>query len=217
MFVFLILANFTYAQQFAIIKDKDGYVNVHEDANVKSRIIGKIYKDSLFAYDGEKAEWNYVSFKFYGGYLHHSRIYPISNFPSIKNKKVYKDSCITENDTLTLKIKSSKFNLQGHKIRRKSNIVELIDGKRVWGTDGGLPKISISRVEVIIKGEKVIIPPSAYDDLYEPSFNTTQIYIRDDNIIYIEMTNSDGAGGYSIIWTIKNGKYFGRNIDNSEV
>ena len=42
---------FANAQSFAIINDKDGYVNIRENRSASSAIIGKILNDEVFDYD----------------------------------------------------------------------------------------------------------------------------------------------------------------------
>jgi len=75
---------------------------------------------------------------------------------------------------------------------------------------------SISSLTLTQNNIKVIIPKSAFDDLYEPDFSSVKVY-SDTNHFYIFMDNSDGAGAYTIIWIFKDNKYYGRYIDDSEV
>jgi hypothetical protein len=230
--LFLSLYFAAKAQTYAIINDKDGFVNIRKDKNLSSPIVGKIYNDKVFSYDEEdldKSGWVRIykqDFDHNGmeGYIHKSRILSLSKFKTIKKIKFYKDSCMAINDSLTIVIKSKLFNPRFHKLtyskpldKHSQGILIRIDSRHIWGTDGELPKKMISSLTLIKNGIPIIIPKIAINDLYEPNFKSFKIYLSPNDVIYIEMDNSDGAGAYSIIWTIKNGKYLERYIDNSNV
>ncbi|HKB43436.1 MAG TPA: hypothetical protein VKC90_03570, partial [Chitinophagaceae bacterium] len=144
---------------------------------------------------------------------------------SIKNIRLSKDSCVAINDSLIVVIKSISFNPKIHKLMYSNPIPNentlpvllKIDDHHFWGTDGELPKRIISNVKIIKNGVSVVIPKDAFNDLYEPQLRSLHVYIDKSDTIYIEMDNSDGAGAYSIIWTIKNNKFQKRYIDNSNV
>lgn len=91
-----------------------------------------------------------------------------------------------------------------------------IDGKFFWGTDGEIPTIATASVKVFLNGASISIPENAYDDLYEPRTDTISLVKLPDGVVYIKMFNSDGAGAYAVIWIFKDGKYYGRYIDDSE-
>jgi len=229
VFTFLFLCCFpcfAKAQSFAIISDKDGYVNVRKDNGANSPIVGKIYSNDIFGYDeADKSDWIKIYKQNWEhengsleGYIHKSRIFPLSKFKSIKNVKSYKDSCVAVNDSLKIIIKSKLFNAKKHHLtydRSETSILRKIDGLHIWGTDGNMPKRKISDVKLIKNGISIIVPESAFDNLFEPNLGTLQIYLGKANTIYVEMDNSDGAGAYSVIWIIKNGQYLKRYIDNS--
>jgi hypothetical protein len=206
---------FANAQSFAIINDKDGYVNIRENRSVSSAVVGKILNDDVFDYDeSDKSEWvrvytQEIEDKSGGiaGFVYKSRIFPLSTFNTIKNIRYFKDSCIAKNDSLIVVIKSPLFNPKRHKLSYNDNEVKKIDNRTFWGTDGELPKKVISSLKIKINGVSILIPQNAFNNLYEPRFKTLKIFIGANNSIYIELDNSDGAGAYSVIWTIKNNKY----------
>jgi hypothetical protein len=217
----------TSAQSYGVINDKDGFVNVRKSPGVNSPIVGKIYTDQLFGYDYEKQEgssWVQIIQQNSGleGYISRNKISPLSKFKSIGKIKLYKDSCIASNDSISVIIKSSSFKKQQHKLqynrpgKNESAFLLKIDGKEFWGADGDAPKREISLIKIIKNGLPVDIPKSAYNDLYEPNFSSYSINIYiNSNTIYIKMANSDGAGGYTVIWVIKDNKFYKRYIDNA--
>jgi hypothetical protein len=174
--------SFANAQSYAVINDKDGFVNVRKEKSANSAIVGKIYDDNIFVYDYEDhSDW----IKIYRqkpktngeyaieGYIHKSRLFPLSKFKSIKTVKNYKDSCVIFNDSLKVVIESKHFNPKNHKLLyskanpKDNTSKELIkiDGKDIWGTDGEIPKVKITSVKVIKHGVPVVIPKDAFGDL----------------------------------------------------
>ena len=88
--------------QFAKVIDKDGYVNLRENANSKSKIIGRI-KSNENVYISNKVNddenWSYINYeqkkgavfsKYVSGYIHNSRIKQINSFlliPSVEDNQ----------------------------------------------------------------------------------------------------------------------------------
>ena len=107
----------------------------------------------------------------------------------------------------------SKHSFKYHKEYR--DVIEKIDGKLFWGTDGNMPKREYKSIEVKIRGKQVSIPQSAYNDLYESylytEFNSVH-YDKDNDILYIVANNGDGAGAYMVCWQIEKGAYKGRKV-----
>lgn len=65
----------------------------------------------------------------------------------------------------------------------------------------------------MIDYKTIELPKNSFDDLFEPSLYNTKInYDKKNNILYITSSNSDGAGGYEIVWVIEKGKYKERKI-----
>jgi hypothetical protein len=218
---------YSNAQDYAIIKDKDGYVNVRQGPNFKSKIIGKLYTDDIFGYDSESetAGWikiykqnNKVEINSIDGYIDKTRLLPLSQFKSLNKKQIGKHIAIVSNDSISITINSSAFIAKNHKLHHYGiDKLLSIDEKHVWGTDGEVPKVKISAVNVSINNISITIPKSEFDDLYEPNFKDFNVYLSKNGTLYIEMDNSDGAGAYTIIWVIKNNQYLKRYIDNSNV
>lgn len=219
--------------EFAIINDKDGFVNVHRTADMKSTIIGKLTTTSIFIPSEDESSKNSKWVKIYQqqnagdvliGYIYHDRYKLLSSFKKIGHTKQTPNIVTIKNDTIAVKITSAKFISKNHKLtyhkyedpNAKGSYLQKIDGKIFWGTDGENPKTSVVDLKVTIKGKEVFIPKSAYSDLFEPRFSSAVVYLSPDNTIYIQLDNSDGAGAYSVIWIVKDGNYIRRYIENLE-
>jgi len=56
-------------------------------------------------------------------------------------------------------------------------------------------------------------PKTQRKTFLNPGIGTAQInYDRKNDILYIRSSNSDGAGGYEVIWRVEKGAYTGRYI-----
>ncbi len=221
-------AKFTFNDDmvYAVIKDSDSYINVRSAPNNHSPILGKIYKYHVFSCESDKTNWwkalhieydaNHKS-SWLEGYIHKSRVTLLSTWVTIKRENIFADSCVFKNNGLSIVVKKTAFQPKKHKVVKKSQDLLFIDGKGFWGTDGEIPKESISKLTIKKNGKSIIIPGNAFDDLYEPHFKTLSICNGPENTWFIKMTNSDGAGGYDIIWIFKDDKYLMRYVDDSMV
>jgi hypothetical protein len=210
---------------YAVIKDTDGFVNIRKAPNSSSPIVGKIYKNNIFSCETNKTNWwkvlqirydDHHKSNWLEGYIYNDRVLLLSTWKKISRKNVYPDSCVLKNDSLIVSVRKTSFNPGKHKLLKKSHELLLIDGKGFWGTDGEIPKESIFKLKIIKNGKSIIIPNDSYNDLYEPHLETLSISYGPKNAIYLSMSNSDGAGGYTIIWVFKDNKYYTRYIDDSE-
>jgi len=232
------------AQEFAVINDPDGYVNVRQGKDVKSKIVGKLSEGQIFFYDLEKKNdtWynvycspgNYIHYpegkaKYperseINGYVSASRITPIGSFAHPKlnsnNRRITSNSLTINDDTIALQVTCRKFKPAEHKITNDKyensheTFVSLIDNKHVYGQDGGMPKIEISGISFTIGRQKIDIPRGAYRNLYEPNLQSWNFYHDKKDNFYIYSLNSDGAGGYFLVFVISKGKFAGRYIDS---
>jgi hypothetical protein len=201
---------------YAVINDKDGFTNVHTSPNVNSPITGKIDSYHVFTCEVNKTNWwkvlyiardNSSKSNWIEGYIYKTKVSLLPEWKPINGKT----------KQIRVRVNTSSYFSRNHKFLKIDNDTYLIDGKRFWGTDGEIPKICISVVSISINNIPVILPVNAYDDLYEPRLETLSYTYGPGNTIYISMNNSDGAGGYTIIWIIKDNKYYARYIDDSMV
>ncbi|BAU53944.1 SH3 domain-containing protein [Mucilaginibacter gotjawali] len=209
---------------YAVIKDTDGYVNIRKSPNTSSPIVGKIYKYNVFNCEVNKTNWwkvlqvqydNHHKSSWLEGYIYNNRVTLLSTWKKINRKNIHPDNCVLKTDSLIVSVKKKSFNPAKHKLLKAKQELELIDGKGFWGTDGEIPKKSISKLMVVKNGKSIIIPAGAFNDLYEPNFETLSVCYGPENTIYVSMSNSDGAGAYGIVWIFKDYKYYTRYIDDS--
>ena len=229
LILFFLLTTNAFAQgpfgDYAVVKDKDGYVNIRAKENVKSKIVGTLPNNTLVytlfdTTDDETGEeiflnWLYVD----KGYVHKSRLKIINEFPSIgKGKKKETENSITIAEKgISVTLTRQLFDKTKHKITKKKHkdYEELIiDGKSAQGADF-IPEDHYKSIIVTINGKNVSIPKSAYDDLYEVAMytdNNAVYYDKEEDTIYIIAHNGSGANAYEVCWQIVKGEYKTRII-----
>ena len=225
--LFLLLTTNAFAQgpfgDYAVVKDKDGYVNIRAKESVKSKIVGTLPNNTLVyglfdtTHDetGEEIFFNWIAVD--KGYVHKSRLKMISEFPSIGKGKEQGNSITIAGKGISVTLTQQKFDKTKHKITKKDQggYEELIiDGKRAQGADF-IPEDHYKSIIVTINGKNVSIPKSAYDDLYEVAMytdNNAVYYDKEEDTIYIIAHNGSGAFSYEVCWQIVKGEYKTRII-----
>ena len=230
LILFFLLTTNAFAQgpfgDYAVVKDKDGYVNIRAKESVKSKIVGTLPNNTLVytLFDttedetGEEIFFNWIAVD--KGYVHKSRLKMISEFPSIGKGKEQGNSITIAGKGISVTLTRQPFDKTKHKITKKKHkeySEYIIDGKRVQGLDNDefLPKDHYKSITVTINGKNIPIPKSAYDDLYEIGIwdtNNFAYYDKEDDILYIIAHNGDGANAYEVCWQIVKGKYKTRII-----
>ena len=223
LILFFLLTTNAFAQgpfgDYAVVKDKDGYVNIRAKENVKSKIVGTLPNNTLVYefLDEEFNPSNWVHID--SGYVHKSRLKMISEFPSIGEgkEKETENSITIAGKGISVTITTQKFDKTKHKITKKKHKYYeelIIDGKRAQGADF-IPENHYKSIVVNINGKNVSIPKSAYDDLYEVwvyPYNNEVYYDKEDDVLYIFVRCGDGANAYKVCWQIVKGEYKTRII-----
>jgi len=199
----LFFSNLNYGQ-IAVIKDNDGFTNVRKLPNGDSEIIYKLKDSEIFSYQESKSDWItvYISKNKYQlecddndtflGYIHKSRLYPIENL------NVYSGT------EFSFKYDLKEFTFENKISDFDGKWLTKINGRRLYGTDGNVPKIEVSGIDASINGKAIDIPNILYEDIFECDNEFTINKNKDDYIVH--QWNSDGAGGYLIVWVLGNEK-----------
>ena len=210
---------------FAKIVDKDGYVNVREKANAKSKIIGTIKSSEVvYIFEDLNTEWLDVQYKNENKdksqYIHRSRLKYINTFEMIP-ATIYEDkeaTFILRDIRVDIKVK--KFNYELNKkyfteIKHKDGfILRKYRGKEMWGTDGTIPKNYYQSIIVTLGNKKIEIPQKDIEDLFNATNEYAECYYDNtDNSLYLHLANSDGSGSYVVLFKFVNGIYMGRQTE----
>jgi hypothetical protein len=214
--------------QLATIKDSDGFTNVRAGSNVNAKIIGKFHDGDVFGYGDEQNGWVNVIYypvdssdrRYLEGYIHKDRLLPIDQLQRMpENEKTVTNGHLTlHNDSLTVELTTAPFRPNQHALRKdKYGLVQKIDGKRPLGTDGDMPLEKLTCLRMTIGGRAVDIPAAAWENLYDPTLETCNVFVDiRTGFTYIHMLSTrSAAGGYDMVWIFKNGRYVRRYVDQS--
>jgi len=187
LILFFLLTTNAFAQgplgDYAVVKDKDGYVNIRAKENVKSKIVGTLPNNTLVYgfFDKEFNPTNWI--------------------------EVDKDVKVTITKQKFDKTKH-KIIIKKHKYYEEL----IIDGKIPQGA-AFIPENHYKSIIVTMKGKNVSIPKSAYDDLYEIFYFSSSIYYDEEaEALYIFAHNSEASFVYQVCWQIVKGEYITRII-----
>jgi hypothetical protein len=201
-----VLSAFLVQAQLAIIQDKDGFTNLRAEPSMKGEILTKMLKHQVFwdmteiFDDKENSDWvgiqmgekldtltqeeTYQEATFF---MAKNRVLHLDKLPKIANKSIVNQTVILKNNDYDIKITKRKYS-------KKVNF------KNGHGVDGAPPKEEIQSVSFTYKGVTIQLNPKYCNAFFEPNFENTDAYLDNEDYLYLVMNNSDGAGGYSVVW-----------------
>ena len=222
--VFLLFCQFAFVraqeEAFAVINDKDGYVNVREGKSAQSKVLKKLNnKTIVFVYNYDKAtdgNWIYTDEE---GYIYNDRVKWIHKFPIIAKGIAKGNTIVFEGKEIQVVLTSGKFDKSKHSFeyfKDSSTGIEVIDDPALlYGNDGKMPTTEYRSIVINIHGKQVSLPKDAYSDLYEPTFLTDHnsvYYDKESDILYIVANNNYADRPYMVCWQIEKGSYKGRKV-----
>ena len=217
--LFTILVKLT-AAQFAIISDKDGYSNVRDSSATSSRVAEKLANGYLVYCFEKKGNWTYINYnknrQERTGYVYTDRLKIVSDYTIIPQTVKKEDSIVFKKDSITVSITRQKFDKSKYRFtyfKDNPSYIQYINNQPYWGRDGEMPTSNYKAVSIRIGTKIVYLPRMALAGLFEPSLYNTQVHYDEKNeLLYIQSSNSDGAGAYELIWKLHKGVYKDRYI-----
>ena len=103
--------------EFALVNDKDGYVNVRENPSIHSKVIKRLNnKELIYVYDeeGQKENWLLAD---NDGYIYRDRIKWVHSFDSVKKTGESENSISFAGNNISITITSQKFDKRKHNIK----------------------------------------------------------------------------------------------------
>lgn len=198
-----------------VVEDADGHSNLRGGAGLEAKVVGKVLSGGpVFAEPEAKSGFHLVYLDREDGkterFLHGSRLKPVDEWKAIGPKGA---TGRLSHKTFAVEVSATAFDASAHRISRNADGMTLVDGKVPWGQDGGEPRHGL-KLSVSIGGKKVEIPAAATENLYEPNLETLVLLTPGDPAerAFLMMQNSDGAGGYVVVWAFERGVYRGRAV-----
>lgn len=230
----LLCAHAAQAQHipFAIIDDKDGFTNVRLTKDRK--VVDQLRSNQVFAVRGPVdddgwQDWSWIDYPQYNlkrdvfekfirktkaGMMHSSRIKALPDLPQWV--KCHDEGravliCSDPSSNRRIEIAYGKFLLDEHQYSRNgAGAIEKIDKQEPWGIDGYVynDMTEIKSITLIDGTSSYRFPPQSIVNLLMPntSLDTFGLAVSTDDTLFLYMSNSDGAGSYDVVWTIKQWK-----------
>lgn len=206
--------------QFAVVHDPDGFVNVRSDASSSGKIGHKIENGRVVYSFESTGNWMNVDYEKKGelqnGFVYKDRLKPIPDFAEIPLVSNSDGKVLLQNANFEIEIVQTAFVRKNHKLTysgdNKDFLTE-IDDSAFFGTDGGIPTRQYKSITIEIDGKKISLPAAALANLFETTLHNSRAnYDASADTLYIHSMNSDGAGGYDVIWVIEKGVYKNRFV-----
>jgi hypothetical protein len=129
------------------------------------------------------------------------------NYEPFENNLINDSTLILKKLDFQIELNSRKFDTSMYNLSYIQNgkILDKINGLKVWGTDGNIPKRVISNIKLKHGKESKLIDKKYFNNLFEPMLFCqknrcmTNAYLTPDRELIISMFNSDGAGSYTAI------------------
>lgn len=207
LFLTLILLCFTIgaSAQLAIIQDEDGYTNLRYQPAADAPILTQIQANHVFWYEepeSRETEWIKVhvskdrftlgcfEYSVISGYIHRSRLWPLDEIDEYQG------------EDFSFSYTIAPFSRNGRVVDGvDGHPVAAIDGRRPFGTDGGMPKMEVKAIDVTMMGDEIPVHYSLYEDLFEIQKNQTIVEVDGTYIVY--SWASDGGGSYLVAWVFE--------------
>ena len=213
--IFLLTVTIVHGQ-FSIINDPDGYVYVRETPKKTNNIIDTIFSDQYFFCMEAEGNWRPIDYNKNGedktGYIYNSRTKSLEEFTSINTKVLKENSLNLSLDSIQIYIETEAFDVKHNTLTYNKqngyNNLTKINNKPYYGTDGGIPQRQYKIIRIKFGQKTTQIKESEISDLFEPNLDSTfATYDALTHRLYLFASNSDGAGGYEVLWVFENGKY----------
>jgi SH3-like domain-containing protein len=208
---------------FRVVEDKDGFVNMRTSPSTAARIDGRVVSGCAVAVEATKNGWKEIEDETGAGrplFIHQSRLKSVNDWkqvPCVVSTK--KKAATVRSGRFKAVVTEVPFDPKSHDVQHPkpgSEAQLTIDGRRVVGTDGGLPDATV-KLEVFLNDTPVAVPPEATRDLYQPNLGRSEDFVlltpgEAAQHALVFLWGSDGAGGYFVVWSFVDGKYVGRAV-----
>ena len=122
--------------------------------------------------------------------------------------QLWQEPAVLKIGKATITIEEKRFDKKRHKFKMvagSSDHVELIDGKRAWGTDQSVPREEIKSFTIRREGKLYRVPKSLWSDCFNLGTDIGRFKLtetKDHSVIVIKKNASDSAGDYAVEWKI---------------
>ncbi|MDR2285372.1 MAG: SH3 domain-containing protein [Sphingobacterium sp.] len=231
-FICLLSWMFPVQAQFMKVVDPDGFVNVREEPNVKSKVVGKVNSNAVvYHLEADEISGNWVSVTFgqndkeLDGYIHTSRLKSLdqlSPVPLVNSTKNYwifkstKDKGDLADISVRVDFEKPNWDVLKNGLRMDENGDITLNGVKVWGLFD--PAVKASRyksIDIEIDGQKINVPTKELETLFSVGEDLSQhsrlpmviTYDKEQDTLYIRSLNGDTSYAYDLLFVFVKGKF----------
>lgn len=216
LLLLLFLNPMSSSAQPYLIQSKEGYSNVREDANAKSKVLDQLKNNTIVLIDQveeqdlENEQWFKVLYyenlpfsivevsiekQLKTGYIHKSQLKAVNTLGKpAKNE-------------FSMEYSLRKFSLKDKKIDymdESSASIKSINGIYYYLGDCGIPKEEIYKAEAKINGKKLVIPSKLYLGIISATNNFE--YFKVGKVYLAVQEIGDGACANHVVWVFEKDK-----------
>jgi hypothetical protein len=151
--------------------------------------------------------------------------------------KIFKSNTFLKNgDNIEINIEKGDFDPTKHQIHLSDTVPEIVKGRKLYnmlieknlidnrysyGIAGTMPRTEIKNMSIKWNEINLSISDSAFSNFYEPhlclDYLPIEVYTSKNEYLYIYISGSDAAGGYSVKFVFSKKKYLTRIVSTNEM
>lgn len=143
--------------------------------------------------------------------------------PKLEPTEINDSAMVFEAEGIKAVIKITPFDSAAHRLSYDGEVLVRIDRRPYYGNYGKKPVTSISGIVMIIEGDTIPVPATAYQDLHNMKFTymnkgtertANGVYrSKDGKKVYLYALSKGDRESYEVTWIFVDGKYFRRVLD----
>ncbi len=201
-----------------VVEDADGFTNLRAAPGTNAKVVGKALSGAVIAIEpgAGKSGWHRVAPELSDEeqWIHGSRLRKLEGWrgADAAGKGGEKEATVTLEDVV-VRVGRAPFRAAEHEVTPMKDGRVLVDRLAPWGQDGGLPWHGLT-LSVRVGGVPVKLPPRALKNLFEPNPESLLVLrpAKKNGQFVVVMVNGDGAGGYCVAWSFRDGAYVSRAV-----
>lgn len=220
LFTVMMLSQVSYAE-FALIQDRDGYVNIRESADLKSPVLAQLKNNTVVDCVLEQATAKFCLVSTAGlknnGYLYKDRIHFFKDYQRVAVSSSSTDQAIYSNQDITVQFQAAPVKVDSTLFKRIGADYKYYKNKEFFGTDGSIPDEQFSQLQqmnLLYQSKKIQLNPQQLEQYFFPTQGLAdqseladfKIYYLGSEIYILNTFNQGGAAAYHVMLYFKDGK-----------
>lgn len=221
----LVISTQSFAN-YGLIQDKDGYVNVRDQASLNSKVSAKLNNGEVVScsFDQGDASFCYALYDVNGhinsGFIYKSRVNFFQGFKKWKFMKSVSNEAMYNDGKNQIFIVARSPQLSNRDFKKSAQSYTHYKKKPFFGTDGELPSqdgmYQLGEIKVTYNDKTTIIPKQKLEQYFFPNkplakgdlkdHEMSEIYSKGKDLYIFNRLSNGGAAQYTLFLHIRDGK-----------